>query len=212
MESRTGTRSGSEASKRRILDATLELARERGYEGTTIALVTKRSGLPSGSVYWHFQNKDSLILALVDDSFTRWKQRHFGDGADPTSPTSIASVFADTLREDDESQGFWRLGLLLALERRMSDSLARRRFLEIREEVVDMLATRWAEVLGDRMIERDPGIPERIARFGLAVADGYFLAITAGEPLDPEECARLIDDALHAYVERLTAATTSTDT
>lgn len=207
MQSRTGTRSGSEASKRRILDATLELARERGYEGTTIALVTKRSGLPSGSVYWHFQNKDSLMLALVDDSFARWKLRHFGDGTDPTSASSVASVFSDSLREDDESQGFWRLGLLLALERRMSDSLARRRFLEIREEMVGMLATRWAQELDDRIIEHDPTTPERIARFSLAVADGYFLAITAGEPLDPAECAHLIDDALHAYVERLTAAT-----
>ena len=46
-----------EASRRRILDAATEIAAERGYEGTGIAAVSAKSGLPASSIYWHFTDK-----------------------------------------------------------------------------------------------------------------------------------------------------------
>jgi hypothetical protein len=48
-------------SQQAILDATMAIAAERGYERTTIALVSERSGLPASSIYWHFRNKDELL-------------------------------------------------------------------------------------------------------------------------------------------------------
>ena len=40
-----------EASRQRILDAAAEIAGERGYEGTSINLVSERSGLPASSIF-----------------------------------------------------------------------------------------------------------------------------------------------------------------
>ena len=48
------------------------MATERGYEGTTISLVSKKSGLPPTSIYWHFADKDDLIAAVIERSFQRW--------------------------------------------------------------------------------------------------------------------------------------------
>ena len=58
-------RQGQE-SRQRILDAALAIAAERGYDGTTVALVCERAGLPASSVYWQFRNKDELLLAMAD--------------------------------------------------------------------------------------------------------------------------------------------------
>src|SRR5512144_1761483 len=66
------TRVNGEESRQRILDAATEVATERGYEGTTISLVSKKSGLPPTSIYWHFADKDDLIAAVIDRSFQRW--------------------------------------------------------------------------------------------------------------------------------------------
>ena len=66
------TRANGEQSRQRILDAATELATERGYEGTTISLVSKKSGLPPTSIYWHFTDKDDLIAAVIERSFLRW--------------------------------------------------------------------------------------------------------------------------------------------
>ncbi|MGA9612430.1 MAG: TetR/AcrR family transcriptional regulator, partial [Mycobacterium sp.] len=70
--SRRRTRANGEQSRQRILDAANEVATERGYEGTTISLVSKQSGLPPTSIYWHFADKDDLIAAVIERSFQRW--------------------------------------------------------------------------------------------------------------------------------------------
>jgi AcrR family transcriptional regulator len=65
-------RVNGEVSQQRILDAATEIAAERGYEGTSIGLVSERSGLPASSIYWHFKDKDALIAAVIDHSFETW--------------------------------------------------------------------------------------------------------------------------------------------
>src|SRR4029079_8344566 len=69
---RRRTRANGEQSGERMLDAATEVATERGYDGTTISLVSKKSGLPPTSIYWHFTDKDDLIAAVIERSFSRW--------------------------------------------------------------------------------------------------------------------------------------------
>ena len=69
---RRRTRANGEQSRQRILDAATEVATERGYDGTTISLVSKKSGLPPTSIYWHFTDKDDLIAAVIERSYQRW--------------------------------------------------------------------------------------------------------------------------------------------
>jgi AcrR family transcriptional regulator len=59
-------------SRQRILDAAVEIAGERGYDGTSIAAVSAKCGLPASSIYWHFKDKDDLIAAVIERSFEAW--------------------------------------------------------------------------------------------------------------------------------------------
>src|SRR6201998_2543078 len=61
-----------EASRTRILDAATEISSERGYEGTSIASVSAKCGLPASSIYWHFKDKDDLIAGVIERSFAQW--------------------------------------------------------------------------------------------------------------------------------------------
>ncbi|MFB6551088.1 TetR/AcrR family transcriptional regulator [Streptomyces sp. NPDC056405] len=193
----------SEETRRRILEATLELAAERGYEGTTIALVTKRSGLPSGSVYWHFDNKDSLFAALIEQSFEEWARQTGWDGdSGPSSHRRLIDFMRDRLTADDFSHGFWRLGLLLSLERRMADSVARQRFLEIRRRMLDVLVRWWTDVLPGEVTARDEGLARRLAQFALAASDGVFIAAAAGDDWDFQGLSDMLADALNHQVAR----------
>src|SRR6201999_3405085 len=80
------SRADGELSRSRILDAATEIAAERGYEGTSIALVSKKCGLPASSIYWHFTDKDDLIAAVIERSFASWLAAwqfpHEGDAPD----------------------------------------------------------------------------------------------------------------------------------
>ncbi len=67
-------RADGEQSRNRILDAATEIAAERGYEGTSIGAVSAKCGLPASSIYWHFKDKDDLIAAVIERSFSNWLQ------------------------------------------------------------------------------------------------------------------------------------------
>lgn len=51
----------SELTRRRILDATFELLKEKGVSGFRIADVALRAGVSRGALVHHFRSKDALV-------------------------------------------------------------------------------------------------------------------------------------------------------
>ncbi len=135
-------RSNGEASQAKILDAAAEIAGERGYEGTSIKLVSERSGLPASSIYWHFADKDELIAAVIDRSYTAWVTAINTVPDTPDDATTVDS-FLEELRNAAEQltrfPDFLRLGLMLILEHRPVQPSARIRFSEARAETLERI-------------------------------------------------------------------------
>lgn len=50
--------------KKAIFAHTLELIRDNGFHGTTMSLLIKKAGVAAGTIYHHFDSKDTLILEL----------------------------------------------------------------------------------------------------------------------------------------------------
>src|SRR5512132_2991731 len=74
-------------SRRKIVEAAAALMAERGFAGTSIAAVSQRSGLPSGSIYWHFDSKEALLGAVVEEGARRWFDALPGNDSLPADPT-----------------------------------------------------------------------------------------------------------------------------
>lgn len=53
--------------RRKLLEATRELVREKGYSHTTMQDVAERAGMTSGAIYGNFKNRDELFLALAEE-------------------------------------------------------------------------------------------------------------------------------------------------
>ena len=168
-------RADGELSRERILDAATEIAAERGYEGTSIALVSKKCGLPASSIYWHFKDKDDLIAAVIERSFANWLAAwQFPDEGDaPDRMKGMAMQIAKALLD---SPDFIRLGLMLALERRPVEPRARAMFLQARAQAYGQLI--------DVIRELTPALTDaqthQLATYALAGADGLFIAKEIG--------------------------------
>ena len=189
-------RSNGEASRQRILDAAAEIAGERGYEGTSINLVSERSGLPPSSIYWHFKDKDDLIAAVIDRSFTQWIETivepvGVPDGAKPEE------VFRVALRRTGQALArfpdFLRLGLLLILEQRPDEPTARARFMQARRATANGTAGLYRRTFPDL----DKPAIDQLVTLTMALADGLFVAGDAGE-VDLDDAFDLIATAVLA--------------
>jgi AcrR family transcriptional regulator len=197
-------RADGEQSRGKILDATVEIAGERGYEGTSIALVSARSGLPASSIYWHFKDKDDLIAAVIERSFGTWLDAVTAAvtrGPDSSRERWIALV-GDIAKALLETPDFLRLGLMLALERRPEEPSARRMFLQVRDTAYARVEQFFHELL-PRL--DDAGV-RLLATYAMAGADGLFIAREiGGDSVDLLALFRLHAEVIYDAAVRLGA-------
>jgi AcrR family transcriptional regulator len=52
--------------KYQILDAALEIIVSKGYEGSSMSDIVKKSKLSKGAIYWYYSSKKEVYLALVN--------------------------------------------------------------------------------------------------------------------------------------------------
>ena len=206
---RRRSRADGELSRVRILDATTEIAAERGYEGTSIALVSAKCGLPASSIYWHFKDKDDLIAAVIERSFGTWLsawQLPENDRDDDEAQDLFVGLAAQAAKALSDSPDFIRLGLMLALERRPTELRARTMFVQVRARAFDQLRENFREFM--------PGLTDadvyQLATFAMAGADGLFIAKEIdGDAVDLislfEWHGHAIYDTARRLVERKTA-------
>lgn len=183
---RTGEHRTSAASRERILDAAFDVLRDEGYSGATMAKVAKKAELPVGSVYWHFENKDLLLAALIDTSYARWHRQVAAahqPQADESFAQHIARVFATDADRQFDAADFWRLGVILSVEKSVREQVARERFLKIRQLQRAEFASWWRAVLPPALLAHDAELPQRLSGFALALQDGNAIAGASGESI-----------------------------
>jgi len=168
-------RADGELSRERILDAATEIAAERGYEGTSIALVSAKCGLPASSIYWHFKDKDDLIAAVIESSFANWLTA-WQVPAEGDAPERLKGMAIQIAKALLDSPDFIRLGLMLALERRPEEPRARMMFLQARAQAYSQMI----DVIRELTPELDDAQTHQLATYAMAGADGLFIAKEIG--------------------------------
>jgi len=58
--------------RKRIIASALSLFADKGYDKTTFEEVARRLSMTKGAVYWHFPNKQALLLAIVHEVHERF--------------------------------------------------------------------------------------------------------------------------------------------
>ena len=97
-------------SRERILQAAAELFAQRGYAGVGVDEVASRSGIAKTALYYHFGNKDGLLVAVLERTAAAWIdgiRQASSAGAEPFDRLDRALAGMRTLLEE-------KLGLLLA--------------------------------------------------------------------------------------------------
>src|SRR5690606_19598981 len=203
------TKARSEKSKSQLLQAALRLAVERGYDGTTMADVSAESGLPIGSVYWHFANKEQLFVALLKHSYEKWMEIYAG----PVKlREKVTRGIIGSVGEDDEhytlEESFLRVAQMMALDKRLGGlgegSEVRKTYIDIRTKMFEVNVARARESVPAAVVEMFPELPTQLAVLALAINDGFYVhANTAVHiDLDFKLYADLASQALEGLVEK----------
>lgn len=199
-----------EESRRAILDATLAIASERGYDGTTVALVTEATGLPASAIYWHFGSKDELLAATLEHSYRQWRAKAptWARRNEPEDLTErIEKRFRRAARALVQSPQFWSLGLLLTFQQRLEEPAARALYVQVRSETEEAIRQWWSEILDPAAVTADPELPTRLARFYMMMMDGLFIHTRTTSTRDSRRLVTLLANGMvrHLQAEGLAA-------
>jgi len=137
----------SQQSLERVLDASVQLLEENGFEAFTIQDVSKRAGVSVGAIYARFGNKESLLRVVHRHAMESLRPEHESVEAVDTGPADVRQVIVEAVRavaeifrgNEDLLRAFMHLGAI-------DDEIARRGS----ESSVDLARRFEATVLAHR--------------------------------------------------------------
>jgi AcrR family transcriptional regulator len=99
--------------RRSLLEAAAQLFAEQGYAATSVNGISARSGRTSGAIYFHYEGKEGIAVAVVQSRFATWSQlaARYADEAVPPLERLVALSYdiAHALAEDPVTRAGARL-------------------------------------------------------------------------------------------------------
>jgi AcrR family transcriptional regulator len=178
-----------EANRGRILRAARAVFGARGFHGATIEEIADEAGLSNGAIYYNFESKGDLFLALLEERMGE-RLRHMrgtltGGRRSDSSGLGLEKEARDATRSLKESPE-WRLLLFEFVAHAVrSPSLRRKLRAHKRKYRAEM-----AEVLDDRLTRRgvSASIPgDQLALVATALANGLALEEASDPGAVPDE-------------------------
>jgi TetR/AcrR family transcriptional repressor of nem operon len=96
----------------KVIQAAMELMRNRGYAATTVDDIVKEAGVAKGSVYHAFKSKEELAIASLSD-FVAKGQRILADGPYLEIEDPVERALGFLRHIEDKSSQLWSHGCLL---------------------------------------------------------------------------------------------------
>ncbi len=105
-------------SRERIIEAATELFAERGYAGTGVDEIARRSGVVKSALYWHFGSKEGLLEVVMERVEDVWMDDIRRSVFEVEHPLDRIDRFVDGLRTiAKKEERLARLILVAFLER-----------------------------------------------------------------------------------------------
>ena len=193
-------------SKEEILDSASRIMSQRGYEGTSIAAISRDTGLPNSSIYWHFTSKAAILAAVMERGATRFfEATSLGPEVEAPAGERLRLALEGAGDSLDDSQEFLRLLMLLLLSNdlpEVAEVIGRVR-RQRRERL--RLTLEFAYAPHGPAISR--AVADELADFALATFDGVFLAAQFDHSLELRRGLDRMAASIDALAQPIIAST-----
>jgi len=214
-EASAARRAQGEESRAKLVEAAAELIAEHGFGATSVGDICRRAGVAKTALYWHFENKEGLLAAVLERVGGGWIEEMRKSAYLEADPLARLNRVIDDWRTVMESQPqLVRLPLFLQLELRPDSSdeirIALRRVIEQAEQA---LAEGIEDSIGRGRVQDLDLLAQTTLSLMSAAVQRAAIAIDAAEvdrifdelrrTLVVVICSRLPEDVQHEILENL---------
>ncbi|MBK1788493.1 TetR/AcrR family transcriptional regulator [Prauserella cavernicola] len=152
----------AEATRRKLFEATMRLARSRGLAAVTMDEIAAEAGVAKGTVYYNFGSKDGLVEALLRYGIDLLSQRLRAGAAEDDPVTGLEVLVDEALEFISEYPGFSQI---LVSELWRGPGQWHATLLPLRENIVSVLEEQLRRVAEAGRFPQ--GVPLRTAAAAL---------------------------------------------
>jgi AcrR family transcriptional regulator len=158
-------------SRGKLLRAATRRFAERGYSATSMDDVCRDAGVVKSAVYWHFESKEDLLAAVLEETAAGWIQGlvetvfQTGDARE-----RLRRAIGGMRELIQHRPALLRILHTMTLERTRGDRATRAVLVRVSDRARGALIDGLSEAIG----ERPPGL-ESVAALVLAALDGIFM-------------------------------------
>lgn len=197
-----------EVSLQTILAQTVSLVSRYGYDGTTIARITRVTGRPASSIYWYFDTKDDLVAAALESTYRRRaEEAPAWPEFDPEAPLAeqLFRAFGPDFTPA-ETEAPVRLGIMIALEGNAAGSPVQQPFRGRRQRVRQQISMWWKAAAEANFGSPRDDVAEWMAMLTIAFLDGHYISDVGADSVPPgHRGGTLVSLALSAAFSNLLA-------
>ena len=144
-----------DAVRRRLLDASLAVFAERGFDSANLDQVAAAAGLTKGAIYSNFASKDELFFAMMTDQVLQRvetiRASLSANAADPHGQQTLHDV-GRLLTEAFTAQREWQLVFLDFWRRAVREDAVRAQFVVYRRALRAAIADRVEQIYGGAQV------------------------------------------------------------
>ena len=193
--------------KQEILEAALELFSVQGFEATSISQIASAVGIRKASLYSHFENKQAILDALVQEVLEQYDEHSLFARADwekdtgslPQTPDDAVQMIQGQIRYILHDPAISRARKMLVIEQFQNPKLAK---LQTKQNYSDVLGyfTGLIKCLIQKgvLAEDDPEI--MAAQFCLPIS--VWINLCDREPDRESEVMELVDKHIRQFFRR----------
>lgn len=177
----------TEERKQRIIDAAIEVIREKGVEKASIRDIAKQAGVTTGSIYHHYKSKDELFFRVVNQTVHFSNRIYEMDKSGYSSPDEVLTLIKGEVeqrlaKEDEQILYIQLLGEALGKGGKLKEKHA-----ENHRDIINHTADMFYDAYGIENAE----LKRSASSFLVAALDG--MAIQTALGVLPEDLATLTE-------------------
>ena len=149
--------------KQEILNAALDLFSVKGFEATSLSMLAEAVGIRKASLYSHFENKQAILDALVDQVLTQYREHSIfsraGREAPALTPDAAAQMIQGQIRYILHDPTISRARKMLVIEQFQNPELAKLLTKQNYTDVLEYFTGMIASLIRQNVLTgSDPGL------------------------------------------------------
>lgn len=122
--------------RKQLLGSALEIMSEKPFSSVSMTEIAGRVGLSKGAIYWHFKNKNDVLLNVILNMRARMQEEFCTDSASLESIDDMRSYFKKKMQKPLQDEDFKKIHRLMHRGEEWPEEI-RRKVLEMILESLD---------------------------------------------------------------------------